>query len=152
MRSRYTAYVVGAIDYIEATQAGIAARRFDRATSAKWSAECEWHRLDVIRTSRGRAGDDRGRVEFAAYYRASDGRAMTLREQSEFRRIGGRWKYVGDFAAREHRDEATPVVGPRTGRNALCPCGSGKKFKRCCGGAAAAGPIDSGRVRRREDE
>ena len=24
---------------------------------------------------------------------------------------------------------------PKVGRNDLCPCGSGKKFKRCCGGA-----------------
>jgi preprotein translocase subunit SecA len=23
--------------------------------------------------------------------------------------------------------------GQRTGRNELCPCGSGKKYKRCCG-------------------
>jgi preprotein translocase subunit SecA len=23
--------------------------------------------------------------------------------------------------------------GDKTGRNALCPCGSGKKYKRCCG-------------------
>lgn len=29
--------------------------------------------------------------------------------------------------------ELTPVVKqPKTGRNAPCPCGSGKKFKRCC--------------------
>ena len=25
------------------------------------------------------------------------------------------------------------VVGPRTGRNDPCPCGSGKKYKKCCG-------------------
>lgn len=25
------------------------------------------------------------------------------------------------------------IVGPRTGRNDLCPCGSGKKYKKCCG-------------------
>jgi len=24
-------------------------------------------------------------------------------------------------------------TGPKTGRNELCPCGSGKKFKKCCG-------------------
>jgi uncharacterized protein len=23
---------------------------------------------------------------------------------------------------------------PKVGRNDLCPCGSGKKFKKCCGG------------------
>jgi uncharacterized protein len=27
---------------------------------------------------------------------------------------------------------------PKVGRNDLCPCGSGKKFKRCCGGIASA--------------
>lgn len=26
-----------------------------------------------------------------------------------------------------------PSTGPKVGRNELCPCGSGKKFKRCCG-------------------
>jgi preprotein translocase subunit SecA len=31
--------------------------------------------------------------------------------------------------------EAEPVksADDRTGRNELCPCGSGKKFKKCCG-------------------
>lgn len=30
--------------------------------------------------------------------------------------------------------EAQPViVGPQTGRNETCPCGSGKKYKKCCG-------------------
>ncbi|MGV8988963.1 MAG: UPF0149 family protein [Cypionkella sp.] len=28
---------------------------------------------------------------------------------------------------------SAPVVGPRVGRNDPCPCGSGKKFKKCCG-------------------
>ncbi len=27
----------------------------------------------------------------------------------------------------------TPVRAPRTGRNEPCPCGSGRKYKRCCG-------------------
>jgi uncharacterized protein len=27
-------------------------------------------------------------------------------------------------------------IAPKTGRNDPCPCGSGKKYKRCCGGAA----------------
>lgn len=28
-------------------------------------------------------------------------------------------------------------TGPKFGRNAPCPCGSGKKYKRCCGSAAS---------------
>jgi uncharacterized protein len=32
--------------------------------------------------------------------------------------------------------ETVPLGGrSKTGRNALCPCGSGKKYKKCCGGA-----------------
>jgi preprotein translocase subunit SecA len=30
----------------------------------------------------------------------------------------------------------TVVKGAKPGRNELCPCGSGKKFKKCCGAAA----------------
>lgn len=35
---------------------------------------------------------------------------------------------------------ATPVVRetPKVGRNDLCPCGSGKKYKKCCGAAVSA--------------
>lgn len=44
---------------------------------------------------------------------------------------------------REHRQGHTgPSFSPeprrhasKVGRNDLCPCGSGKKYKRCCGGA-----------------
>lgn len=32
--------------------------------------------------------------------------------------------------------EIAKVLQPKVGRNQLCPCGSGKKFKRCCGAAS----------------
>jgi hypothetical protein len=32
------------------------------------------------------------------------------------------------------------TVAPKTGRNDPCPCGSGKKFKKCYAGTASAGP------------
>jgi len=40
---------------------------------------------------------------------------------------------------RAHRDQSPPVrrAGPKVGRNELCPCGSGKKFKHCCGSPGA---------------
>ena len=31
----------------------------------------------------------------------------------------------------------------KVGRNELCPCGSGKKYKKCCEGRANAGPTPS---------
>ena len=30
------------------------------------------------------------------------------------------------------REQPIPVVGRETGRNQPCPCGSKKKYKRCC--------------------
>ncbi len=34
-----------------------------------------------------------------------------------------------------------PIVeqSPKIGRNAPCPCGSGRKYKKCCGGITKAG-------------
>ncbi len=37
-------------------------------------------------------------------------------------------------AAQEAKAKAKPVrTGPKVGRNDPCPCGSGKKYKQCCG-------------------
>ena len=36
--------------------------------------------------------------------------------------------------ARQRRRLAAPTPQSKVGRNAPCPCGSGKKYKRCCGG------------------
>jgi uncharacterized protein YecA (UPF0149 family) len=38
-------------------------------------------------------------------------------------------------AVLEHNSgERQPAVSEKIGRNEACPCGSGKKYKKCCGG------------------
>ncbi len=40
----------------------------------------------------------------------------------------------GEAASMQPPEKLQPVVvGAKTGRNDLCPCGSGKKYKKCCG-------------------
>lgn len=41
---------------------------------------------------------------------------------------------------REHAgDEGRPEARPaKVGRNERCPCGSGRKYKRCCGGSGVS--------------
>ena len=39
------------------------------------------------------------------------------------------------IGASTHRSEPRRSA-PKVGRNDPCPCGSGKKYKKCCGGAA----------------
>lgn len=38
-----------------------------------------------------------------------------------------------DIQMKANKVASTARSGPRIGRNAPCPCGSGKKYKRCCG-------------------
>jgi uncharacterized protein len=35
-----------------------------------------------------------------------------------------------------HERKVPRAMQPKVGRNEACPCGSGKKFKKCCGAAA----------------
>jgi SEC-C motif len=39
------------------------------------------------------------------------------------------------FGTDPEADEPEPVVSKKVGRNDPCPCGSGKKYKKCCGAA-----------------
>lgn len=127
MRSRYTAYARGAIDYLVETHAAEARGGLDREALARWSRETRWRGLEIVATERGGEADDAGVVEFIARGE-SRGAAFAQRERSRFRREGGRWYYVdGDAAGEPVRRAAAP------GRNDLCPCGSGMKYKRCCG-------------------
>jgi hypothetical protein len=52
----------------------------------------------------------------------------------QMHRPGSKWASTGTSAPPFH---ATPPVSrekyPGTGRNAPCPCNSGKKYKKCCG-------------------
>ena len=48
------------------------------------------------------------------------------------------WEAIFDEATRkelylEQKKSGTVIKGPKIGRNDPCPCGSGKKYKQCCG-------------------
>ena len=125
MRSRYAAYALGRLDYIEATAGGPAAMGFVMADAQAAQLGMEWTGLEVLSTKKGREGDDDGIVSFVASYR-HNGVEGSLAETSRFRRIAGRWLYWD-------RDEAPARAAQAPGRNDPCPCGSGRKFKKCCG-------------------
>jgi len=115
MRSRYTAYVLGLIDYIRQTW-----------TPETWPPAfppdaTEWLGLSILRTDKGGEADDEGIVEFVAAFREK-GNVRGLREVSRFVKRDGRWLYA----------EGKPRL-EAFGRNDPCPCGSGRKVKQCCG-------------------
>ena len=48
---------------------------------------------------------------------------------------GSREETPSQLAANNQQQKQPISVGEKTGRNDPCPCGSGKKYKKCCGKA-----------------
>ena len=129
MRSRYSAYAEGAVDYLGETLHPGHRADWDREATRRWSEGAEWLGLEIVSCTAGQAGDSEGWVEFIARFREKDG-VKQHHERSRFESENGRWYYVeGDTPKPQTRRHEQP----RVGRNEPCPCGSGKKFKRCCG-------------------
>ena len=131
MRSRYSAYVLGDTAYLLRTWAG--EKRPPRLDLA--NDRSEWLGLQVVRTTGGGEAETTGEVEFIARFRLT-GRQGQLHERSRFRREASTWVYVDGDAQTSYA--AAPVTTPAraqpsVGRNDPCPCGSGQKWKRCCG-------------------
>ncbi len=134
MRSRFTAFALGNLDHIERTNMSVTHDPAYTGADSPTSATVEWTRLEIIGIDGGGADDETGMVEFAAHYKRK-GMAGIHRERSIFRRDNGAWLYVdGDLVA------AKPLRLTKIGRNEPCPCGSGKKYKKCCGLACRSGP------------
>ena len=91
MRSRYSAYAVGGYgEYLLETWLPVMTKGL---TAAELSVRSyEWIRLEVI--SKSQQGDT-GQVEFKAFYLNANGQEAVQHENSIFRRVKGRWYYVG---------------------------------------------------------
>jgi SEC-C motif-containing protein len=129
MRSRYSAHAKQAFDYIFDTTLPANRQDADRKSTAAWSRKLDWQRLEVRRIENGGPEDVSGIVEFVARYR-KDGRAFDHHEVAEFVREDGRWFYKDGQAPQQVQ---AVRQGPKVGRNDPCTCGSGKKYKKCCG-------------------
>ncbi len=126
MRSRYSAFVTADIDHLENSLAADARDGFDRADTESWAKEADWQGLEI----RSAAEDgDMGSVEFVARYRFR-GKPLAHHELASFRRDNGRWAYVDGIV---NPKPPQRVATEKVGRNDPCPCGSGQKFKKCCG-------------------
>lgn len=121
MRSRYTAFTKGNMDYLASTLAPEALEGFSIEDSRTWSEQAQWQGLDVRKAE----GDS---VEFVAHFKMS-GKPHYHHELATFRQVDGQWKYVDGVLDPKPPQRQTKAVG----RNDPCPCGSGKKYKKCCG-------------------
>lgn len=129
MRSRYSAFAKDEIDYLEQSLHPDQRTDYDPASTRHWAEHSEWLKLEIVDVSDGGENDDEGTVEFIATYRQK-GNTLAHHEIGRFNRIKGVWYYTDGKIVTPGtvRHEA-----PKVGRNDPCPCGSGKKYKKCCG-------------------
>ena len=135
MRSRFTAFSRANITYIMRSMTDTALDGFDPVGFKKWLQGLSWDTLKIINAPE--LGEDEliGQVEFIASYQRSDGERFDMHELSTFEKVGERWYYVEG----ETPSLVETYYNPdKIGRNEPCHCGSGRKFKKCCGNAKAA--------------
>lgn len=128
MRSRYTAVTQGRIDHLDATHAPEAREDFDKDQTQAMATDATWNGLEVRRVEGGTASDQTGTVEFVARFLLR-GKQFAHHELASFRREAGQWVYVDG----QMNPKQPPRRVEKVGRNDPCPCGSGKKHKKCCG-------------------
>ena len=138
MRSRYAAYALHRYDWLlESThpdyREGISPEKL-----AEQGKDVHWLRLEIVDCQDdmplGKNGEHYDVVDFCAYYEL-EGIPRQLGERSFFARRDGRIYYV-DGVPLQRQAYRRPV--PKVGRNEACPCGSGKKYKKCCGATERA--------------
>jgi SEC-C motif-containing protein len=89
MRSRYSAYVLQNADYLLTTW-----YKSTRPKEIDFSQEnVTWQKLKILHAKKGDVKDDKGRVEFNAFYE-QDGQSLVMHEISRFKKFGGKWFYV----------------------------------------------------------
>jgi SEC-C motif-containing protein len=146
MRSRYTAFTMGDVEYLKNTLAAESRHDFDFGATKKWAQEAKWKGLKILECKMGDVDDKKGSVEFIATYEM-EGKALDHHEVSQFRKVDGQWYFIeGDAHTHPegqghlHHQKPETVVreSPKIGRNDPCICGSGKKYKKCCGADAVA--------------
>ncbi|MBJ3815532.1 YchJ family protein [Shimwellia pseudoproteus] len=118
MRSRYSAFVAHNADYLVATWHPQCQAQGLKAELENGFGATQWLGLTVYDQQNG-SHPDEGFVSFVARF-TENGTPGAIIERSRFLKENERWYYIDG-------------VRPQFGRNDPCPCGSGKKFKKCCG-------------------
>ena len=129
MRSRYTAYTKGYIDYIFSTMRDSALKNSDREASRNWSKTSRWLGLQVL--EKEMLSETDATVLFKVEFEHSN-KKQILSEKSVFKKYDNKWYYVGNVAVDANQEVIKPVTVDKIGRNDPCTCGSGKKYKKCC--------------------
>ncbi len=127
MRSRYTAFAKGELDHVEKSHHSSTRDELDMESVKSWANNSEWLGLEIRELDKGLEKDLTGTVEFKCKFNFN-GAEQTHHELSTFKKENGEWFFVDGVM----KNNTVRRNEPKVGRNDPCPCGSGKKAKKCC--------------------
>ena len=125
MRTRYSAFVKVLPEYIVTTTLPAQQSLLDVAAIEDWAKQTPWAGLEIIQHT-PKLGKRHAQVEFKAFYTIADAQQAAHHERSTFVK-------VKDEAVNETWFFLDPTVAMSVTQKQPCICGSGEKFKRCCG-------------------
>lgn len=129
LRSRYSAFTISNVAYIVNTTSPNQRNQMSEDAIKKWADDSEWKKLEIIDIKNGSADAQETQIEFIAHYVLKDMK-QHHHEIATFKKYDGKWLFEdGKTVSHEQFKRETPKVG----RNDPCSCGSGKKYKKCCG-------------------
>lgn len=125
MRTRYSAFVLVKPNYIVKTTIPAQQNLLDIKAIENWAKETDWAGLEIV-THTPKLGKRHAQVEFKAYFKTNEN-LQAHHELSAFVKVtdknsnNARWYFLD------------PTVSMSVSQKQPCICGSGEKFKRCCG-------------------
>ncbi len=121
MRSRYSAFCSKNIEYLIATHHPSMRQPDESDLLNKIINTTQWLGLKILKTSNNGTSQGIGYVEFVAFYKTN--KVGQLHENSKFIYENDQWYYL----------DGVILESLKLARNALCWCGSKKKYKKCHG-------------------
>ena len=128
MRARYTAYTLVEVDFILKSHDSKTRDEISKEETKAWAESSQWLGLEVVNVVNGLEDDKAGVVEFKANYKTG-GVKYTHHEEAKFVKKRGAWYFEDSKII----NKPIKREGAKIGRNDPCICGSGKKYKKCCG-------------------
>ena len=135
MRTRYSAFVLVKPNYIVKTTIPTQQALLDVQAIESWAKETDWAGLEIVEHT-PKLGKRHAQVEFKAYFNVAGNAENNLEktrqahhELSAFVKIKNK---TADKSERWYFLD--PTVAMTISQKQPCICGSGEKFKRCCGG------------------
>lgn len=131
MRSRYTAFVLQNVDYIIATTVPAQQALLDKQAISDWAKQTDWAGLEVLNFN-PKVDKNHASVEFKAFFHELENGIPIQKERKKFHHE------LSFFVKIQQHNQAKwyfldPTVPLAVSQKQPCICGSGEKFKRCCG-------------------